>query len=120
MSAAGHGARRAAPPPAPLAGGGRWPGHPHGMWTFDRCEKQTLCGDSHLAPIFHFDPTGKVIANFGADMFAAPHGLFADRYGNVWVTDFYIRNGKGYTVRKFSPDGKLLMTLGKDGVARRQ
>ena len=87
------------------------------MWTFDRCEKQTLCGDSHLAPIFHFDPTGKVIANFGADMFAAPHGLFADRYGNVWVTDFYIRNGKGYTVRKFSPDGKLLMTLGKDGVA---
>ena len=87
------------------------------MWAFDRCEKQTLCGDSHLAPIFHFDPTGKVIANFGADMFAAPHGLFADRYGNVWVTDFYIRNGKGYTVRKFSPDGKLLMTLGKDGVA---
>ena len=87
------------------------------MWAFDRCEKQTFCADSHLAPIFHFDPTGKVIANFGADMFAAPHGLFADRYGNVWVTDFYIRNGKGYTVRKFSPDGKLLMTLGKDGVA---
>ena len=87
------------------------------MWAFDRCEKQTFCGDSHLPPIFHFDPTGKVIANFGADMFAAPHGLFADRYGNVWVTDFQIRNGKGYTVRKFSPDGKLLMTLGKDGVA---
>ena len=87
------------------------------MWAFDRCEKQTFCADSHLAPIFHFDPSGKVIANFGADMFAAPHGLFADRNGNVWVTDFYIRNGKGYTVRKFSPDGKLLMTLGKDGVA---
>src|SRR3984957_10701251 len=87
------------------------------MWAFDRCEQQTFCGDSHLAPIFHFDPTGKVIANFGADMFAAPHGLFADRYGNVWVTDFQIKNGKGYTVRKFSPDGKLLMTLGKDGVA---
>jgi NHL repeat len=87
------------------------------MWAFDRCENQTFCADSHLAPIFHFDPTGKVIANFGADMFAAPHGLFADRYGNVWVTDFYIRKGKGYTVRKFSPDGKLLMTLGKDGVA---
>jgi hypothetical protein len=87
------------------------------MWAFDRCEKQTFCAESHLAPIFHFDPSGKVIANFGADMFAAPHGLFADRSGNVWVTDFYIRNGKGYTVRKFSPDGKLLMTLGKDGVA---
>src|SRR5580704_18744696 len=87
------------------------------MWAFDRCEQQTFCGDSHLAPIFHFDSTGKVIANFGADMFAAPHGLFADRSGNVWVTDFQIRKGKGYTVKKFSPDGKLLMTLGKEGVA---
>jgi NHL repeat len=87
------------------------------MWAFDRCQNQTFCADSHLAPIFHFDPTGKVIANFGADMFAAPHGLFVDRSGDVWVTDFQIRNGKGYTVRKFSPDGKLLMTLGKDGVA---
>jgi hypothetical protein len=36
------------------------------MWAFDRCEQQTLCGDSHLPPIFHFDATGKVIANFGA------------------------------------------------------
>jgi hypothetical protein len=44
-------------------------------------------------------------------MFAAPHGLFADEFGNVWVTDFPIRNGKGYTVKKFSPDEKLLMTL---------
>ena len=87
------------------------------MWAFDRCEQQTFCGDSHLAPIFHFDPTGKVIANFGADMFAAPHGLFADRSGNVWVTDFQNRKGKGFTVKKFSPDGKLLMTLGKEGVA---
>ena len=32
------------------------------MWAFDRCEQQTLCGDSHLAPIFHFDGTGKTIA----------------------------------------------------------
>src|SRR3974390_279053 len=92
-------------------------GEGRSMWPCARCEKQTFCADSHLAPIFHFDPAGKVIANFGADMFAAPHGLFADRNGNVWVTDFYIRNGKGYTVRKFSPDGKLLMMLGKDGVA---
>src|SRR5262249_54120964 len=27
------------------------------------------------------------------------------------------RNGKGHTVFKFSPDGKVLMTLGKPGVA---
>ena len=51
------------------------------MWAFDRCEKQTLCGDSTLPPIFHFDPTGKVIANFGGGMFAGPHGLFATAPG---------------------------------------
>jgi hypothetical protein len=31
-----------------------------------------LCG---LRRSFHFDAAGKVIANFGADTFAAPHGL---------------------------------------------
>ena len=87
------------------------------MWAFDRCQTQRFCADSHLAPIFHFDATGKVIANFGADLFVGPHGLYVDKAGNVWATDFQIKDGKGYTVRKFSPDGKLLMTLGKDGVA---
>src|SRR5262245_64440470 len=46
-----------------------------------------------------------------------PHGLFADRDGNVWVTDGRGGNGKGHTVIKFSSDGKVLMTLGKPGVA---
>jgi hypothetical protein len=87
------------------------------IWAFDRCEQATFCADSNLAPIFKFDPTGKMLANFGSGMFAAPHGLFVDRYGDVWTTDFQIKNGKGYAVTKFSPDGKVLMTLGKSGVA---
>ena len=36
---------------------------------------------------------------------------------NVWVTDGLGRNGKGHQVFKFSPDGKVLLTLGKAGVA---
>jgi sugar lactone lactonase YvrE len=87
------------------------------IWAFDRCEQATFCADSNLAPIFKFDSTGKMLANFGGGMFAAPHGLFVDREGSVWVTDFQLKNGKGYTVKKFNPDGKLLMTLGKEGVA---
>jgi streptogramin lyase len=86
------------------------------MWAFDRCEG-TACADSNLNPIFKFDPSGKMVANFGSGIFAAPHGLFADRDGNVWATDFQAKNGKGHTVTKFSPDGKVLMTLGKAGVA---
>jgi sugar lactone lactonase YvrE len=50
-------------------------------------------------------------------MFNYPHGLFVDRDDNVWVSDGRAKNGKGHTVMKFSPDGKLLMTLGKPGVA---
>jgi len=87
------------------------------IWAFDRCEQATFCADSNLAPIFKFDSTGKMLANFGGGMFAAPHGLFVDREASVWVTDFQLKNGKGYTVKKFNPDGKLLMTLGKEGVA---
>jgi len=57
-------------------------------------------------------------------MFVRPHGIHIDRDGNVWVTDGEgpdgkdpRKNGKGHQVFKFSPDGKLLMTLGKAGVA---
>jgi hypothetical protein len=40
-----------------------------------------------------------------------------DPQGNLWVTDARIENGKGYQVFKFSSDGRILMTLGKAGVA---
>jgi sugar lactone lactonase YvrE len=46
-----------------------------------------------------------------------------DRDGNVWVTDDVgsrdidtVGEGKGHQVFKFSPEGELLMTLGKPGV----
>ena len=38
-----------------------------------------------------------------------------DADGNIWAIDGDARNGKGNQVFKFSPDGKLLMTLGKAG-----
>ena len=50
-------------------------------------------------------------------MFVFPHGATVDAQGNLWVTDAQIKDGKGYQVFKFNPDGKVLMTLGKAGVA---
>ena len=50
-------------------------------------------------------------------MFVFPHGATVDRDGNLWVTDARGENGKGHQVFKFSPDGKVLMTLGKAGVS---
>jgi DNA-binding beta-propeller fold protein YncE len=86
------------------------------VWVFDRCGAKT-CTGSQVAPIQKFDASGKLVASFGAGMFNFPHGLFVDRDGNVWVTDGKGDGGKGHTAIKFSPDGKVLMTLGTPGVA---
>ncbi|HEY5619005.1 MAG TPA: peptidyl-alpha-hydroxyglycine alpha-amidating lyase family protein [Vicinamibacterales bacterium] len=87
------------------------------IWVFDRCATADDCSGSNLTPIQKFDPSGKLVASFGAGMFNYPHGLFVDRDENIWVTDGRAKNGKGHTVMKFSPQGKLLMTLGKPGIA---
>ena len=50
-------------------------------------------------------------------MFLFPHGGTVDRDGNLWMTDARGQNGKGNQVFKFSPDGKVLLTLGKPGVS---
>ena len=47
-----------------------------------------------------------------AGLFVSPHELEADKEGNVWVAD----NG-GNHVFKLDSNGKVLMTLGKKGVA---
>src|SRR5581483_909744 len=56
------------------------------VWVFDRCGANN-CSKSNVAPIMKFDPTGKLVASFGAGMFNFPHGLGVDRQGNVYVTD---------------------------------
>jgi streptogramin lyase len=86
------------------------------IWVAERCGANT-CAGSNLAPILEFDPSGKLLKSFGEGMFLFPHGLTVDQHGNIWVTDGQGASGKGHQVFKFSPDGKVLMTLGKAGVA---
>jgi sugar lactone lactonase YvrE len=57
-------------------------------------------------------------------MFIFPNGIHVDAKGDVWVTDGQgpdgldpNRDGKGHAVYKFSPTGRLLLTLGTPGVA---
>ncbi len=85
---------------------------------FDRCETADDCSKSKLDPIMKFYSTGKMVKSFGGGMINYPHGLHIDPDNNVWVTDGRaMNNGKGHTVMKFDQDGKLLMTLGKPGIA---
>ena len=86
------------------------------VWVYDRCGGGT-CQNSKIAPVMKFDPTGKLVAAFGSGLVNDPHGFYVDRDNNIWLTDFRGKDGKGHTVLKLSPDGKVLMTLGKPGVA---
>ena len=86
------------------------------IWVAERCGANS-CAGSNLSPILEFDPSGKLLRSFGAGMFVFPHGICVDKEGNVWVTDGDGKDGKGHQVFKFSPDGRVLMTLGKAGVA---
>jgi DNA-binding beta-propeller fold protein YncE len=85
------------------------------MWVFDRCASNS-CSNSMVPPIQKFDASGKFVRAFGAGMFNQPHGFYVDKEGNVWVADQQAKNGKGAVVVKFSPEGKVLMTLGKPGM----
>jgi sugar lactone lactonase YvrE len=97
------------------------------IWAGDRCGTNS-CAGSDVNPIVKLDPTGKVVAQFGAGQILWPHGIDVDKQGNVWVVDaraatpdevkkFPNAAGKGHTVLKFSPQGKLLLTIGVPGEA---
>jgi DNA-binding beta-propeller fold protein YncE len=86
------------------------------IWVAERCGANS-CAGSNLGPILEFDSSGQLLTSFGAGMFVFPHGITVDRDGNVWVTDGDGKDGKGHQVFKFSPRGRLLMSLGKAGVA---
>ncbi|MEZ5284278.1 MAG: hypothetical protein R2712_05595 [Vicinamibacterales bacterium] len=89
---------------------------------------------SDLDPLLKFDNSGKLLGAFGRGTMVFPHGIHVDADGNIWVTDGGDNLPRrapnapanapmppkpekvvGHQVHKFSPDGKLLMSLGKPG-----
>jgi DNA-binding beta-propeller fold protein YncE len=98
-----------------------------------------------VGTVMKFDETGKLVKAFGNGLLVFPHGMHVDKQGNIWVTDGQdnaprpARGAapagggagagrgpaptpgpgagatKGHQVFKFSPDGKVLLTIGKPG-----
>ncbi|MBZ5660165.1 MAG: peptidyl-alpha-hydroxyglycine alpha-amidating lyase family protein [Acidobacteriia bacterium] len=105
------------------------------IWVFHRCFNTEPAGYATCVgrtdpPILEFDPSGKLLASFGSGMFAFPHGFTVDRQGNIWASDankdetVLGKSAKdaygvvrGHQVFKLSSTGKVLMTMGKEGVA---
>ena len=60
----------------------------------------------------------------GNGMFVQAHGFCQDRDGNFWAgdsgpfADNPATKGRGFQLFKFSPDGKVLLSLGKAGVSK--
>ena len=71
------------------------------LWIAERCGAND-CSASDLAPIFLADASGRVLASFGASLFAWPHGIYVDADDNVWITDARAGNGRGHQVVKLS------------------
>jgi DNA-binding beta-propeller fold protein YncE len=106
------------------------------IWVFHRCFNVVPPGSATCInrgeanpPVLQFDPSGRLLKSFGAGLFAYPHGFTVDDEGNLWASDvndeetvlgMSARNADGVVmgqeVLKLSADGKILMTLGREGV----
>ncbi|MBI1928674.1 hypothetical protein HYR99_31075, partial [Candidatus Poribacteria bacterium] len=58
-------------------------------------------------PMVVFDREGNFLASWGEDILKDAHGLFINAQDNIYCVE---RNT--HLMRKFMPDGELLMTLG--------
>jgi DNA-binding beta-propeller fold protein YncE len=61
-------------------------------------------------PVIVFDRDGRLVTSWGEGQFARAHGIFIDPDDAVWCTD-----DLDHTVRKFTTEGQLLLTLGSSG-----
>ena len=105
------------------------------IWVAERCGANTCLG-SDLPVVLKFDESGRLVRSFATGLMIFPHGIHVDADGNVWVTDGQDNKPRrargappdspvppapakliGHQVFKFSPEGKLLLTLGVAGGA---
>lgn len=67
------------------------------VWTFNRGK----------IPVQVYTPDGRLVRYWGDGMFKNPHTIRFDNSGALWIVDTL-----SHTVRKFTQDGKPLMTVG--------
>lgn len=64
-------------------------------------------------PVMIFDSDGSFLQSWGAGQFVRPHGIWIGPDDSLYLTD-----DQDHTVRKFTVDGDLLLTLGTSGRPR--
>ena len=72
------------------------------VWCLERCQ----------VPVQVYSSQGDLVKSWGQGELKGPHSLRFDNKGNAWIADFV-----AHVVKKFTPEGKLLLTLGTPGKA---
>ncbi len=75
-----------------------------------KCGYLTEGAGDPMGSILVWDPSGTFVREW-KDVVHETHGVYIDRHGFIWVTDIQKQQ-----VKKFRPDGTVVLTLGKYGV----
>jgi NHL repeat len=70
-------------------------------------QDRVFCFTRSEHPVIVFDRDGKFLRSWGEGVVRRAHGITIDADDMVWLTD-----DLHHTVRKFTPEGKLLLTIG--------
>lgn len=73
-------------------------------------QDRVWCLERGKVPVQVYTVQGDLVTSWGEGQFRGPHSLRFDGRGNVWITDHV-----AHVVKKFTPEGKLLLTLGTPG-----
>lgn len=65
-------------------------------------------------PVQVYDPSGRFVRGWGDKKINSAHHIKIDHEGHVWISDI-----GNHVVEKYTPDGKLLLTIGVKGKAGR-
>lgn len=77
--------------------------------SIDKQDRVFVLNRSAEHPVMVFDREGNFLTSWGQGLFKRAHGSGVGPDGAIYCTD-----DKNHTVRKFSPEGEVLMTLGNE------
>jgi DNA-binding beta-propeller fold protein YncE len=95
-----------------------WPRLPAGMtWGAVTSAAPDANGNLYVfrraePPILRLDASGALTGTLGERLIAGAHGIRTDAQGMIWVADV-----RDHVVHKLSPEGTVLLTLGRKGVS---
>ena len=94
------------------------------VYVFHRCVQNTCAGQDNIPSILVYSQQGKFLKGMGAGLILWPHGLTPMPDSSLWLTDATAPTGvdknspgRGHQVFHVDKNARVLLALGKAGVA---